>query len=269
MSKNPFDEIKNAKPQQLDKFQLATNRFIDTLHAYLSGYSPATIIDNVRATCEVMNGIIEHLKNKQLLPSDISLTYSRKTSPEEEPNDITTLTDDMYKSSRIRSNFAKHADRDALKTLSYDTFLNVDHFIFNMTVDYEIFHCALMNQGLLDRSNEELYPIKSTLLNGFYKYKEIYYQQYDVPGHGKASSNPMIDFQLRLQRAIELYRNDEECLVPAGTAACAIFRDDEHYFNPKYRAQQFKELGFWPVDTQTNARFTKEIVPRPEDNLEM
>ncbi|MGH1455767.1 MAG: hypothetical protein ACRBDI_03210 [Alphaproteobacteria bacterium] len=261
----PNDPFTQTTRQELDKFQLATTRFIDTLHAHFSGYSSVTIIDNIRATCELMFGITEHLKKSGHLPSDISLVYSRKYNADEEQDPITSATSEMYQNSRKRSNFSKHADRDAFKTLSYDPFIDVDHFIFNMTVDYETLHCALMKHGLLDNSNEKLYTIKSSLLNSMGKYRDIYYSQYDVPNQGEASSDPMMDFQLRLLHAFELRGQKIECSVPAGVAACAIFRKDKSYFKKEHGAKKFEELGIWPVDTQTSARFTKEIVLRPEN----
>ena len=264
-----------VKPEELDKFQIATVRFIDTLHGHLCGNHSITTIDNARATCELIKGITQHLKKKGIISTDISLLYTHTHSTDgtdEEPCTESRLTDEMYKISRKRSNFSKHADKDAQKTLSYNTAnaaFDLDHLLFNMTIDYEMLHSTLITQGLLDTKNEQLYPVQQSALNEFYRYRQIYHPgDKKPPRHEKSSRNFMKDLYLKMQFANEIAQHGNQCMVPAGVAACIIHRSFENrILNTKVRAEKLRELGVWPVDVQKNASIKKEILSQPQHDL--
>lgn len=238
---------------ELDKFQVITARFIDTLYGHLSGNHPATSIDNARAVCELMSGLTEYLKKSDLLPRDISLIYSLKTPPDDEQDIQALLTIEMYQGSRTRSNFAKHADRDAGSTLSFNSGFSIQHLMFNMAHDYETLHCALIRQGLLNHENERLYPIKNSFLINLYGYKNIFHPYY-ASGQEEPSDETILGSILRIPFRMQLQDDDGECHVPAGAAARIIAEEYGSMMRAdKQVAEKIKELGVWPVDTQTNA----------------
>lgn len=262
---NIFEQIEAGltKPKELDKFQIATARFIDTVHGHLCGNHPATSIDNARATCELMSGIAQHLKRKGLLPSDISLLYSRENATDEEPSDVTRLTDEMYKLSRKRSNCSKHADKDAHRTLSYDPNVGLDHLLFNMAIDYERLHSALIKNNLLETANENLYPVEQSLLSDVYEYQQIYRQK----KHRREPWDTIEKGCLKTQFATDPSHNENQCMVSAGAATCIIFCNDDRIFHGKKLAKTLRELGVWPVDVQKNASIKKEILSQPQHDL--
>ncbi len=260
-------EQETAPPKELDKFQIATARFIDTVHGHFCGNHPVTTIDNARATCELIHGIAEHLKKKNRIPSDTYIIYDRKNYTNDETCTQTRLTGEMYKDSQKRSNFAKHADRDAHKTLSYNSDFDTEHLFFNMAVDYETLHSALIENGLLDTSNEKLYPIEYEDLDKLDKYKYIYAPHLTKPLEPKEEENLSLQALFsQLQSTLKDKKEPDTYMMPDAALMCTFVKFGCHnIFNPKLKAEKIRELGIWPVDMDTNASMTQTITPAPKN----
>lgn len=127
----------------INKFQIAAARTADTIHNFFMGAHPATIIDNARATSELTKGIRAFYKKTQNFPY---------TPDEETPE---------RKCTRLLSNFAKHADRDADRSAEYNNAFalnavadTVENFINTFNVLY--------NQGVIDMDLDDLMFTEAT-----------------------------------------------------------------------------------------------------------
>lgn len=251
----------------LDKFQVATCRFIDTVHGYLAGNHLATTVDNTRAVCELLSGLAADLKKRGLIPKGLSLVYKFELDPDQEPDIFDLPAIELRKKARAGSNFSKHADRDADKTFSYHFRSGIDMLIFNMAQDYEILHCALIRHGLLDRSSEHLYPIQRSLLVDFNYYRDIYHPAYlNSQSHHDAGLTPSENLLLQFFDINNRMEDKEDVEVPAGAVAAILLRKQGIFVEKEKLpevAQQIRSLGIWPVTTQTNAKLIRRAETTP------
>ena len=130
----------------INKFQIAAARTADTIYNFFMGAHPASIIDNARATSELTKGIRSFYKK----------THNFPYTPDEETPE--------RKCTRLLSNFAKHADRDADRSAEYNNAfaLNaiadaVENFINTFNVLY--------NEGVIDMDIDDLMFIEATSAN--------------------------------------------------------------------------------------------------------
>jgi hypothetical protein len=252
----------NGACKELDKFQVLTARFIDTMHGHLAGNHPATTVDNARAVCELMSGLAQHLQRKNLIPSDLNLIYKYTLPKDEEPSRLDQLSVKIRKEARASSNFAKHADRDANQTHSFD---GAHHMlVYNMVQDYEILHCAMLEQQLINHEDEKLYPVKAPFLMDFHKYRRLFHPFYSSVGE------EISDSSLGILLKIELREDTRECHVPAGTAACIFSKNNSLLILSKEKmAERMRELEIWPVQAETNARMKQECISKPEQSCDI
>ncbi|MGH1398491.1 MAG: hypothetical protein ACRBCT_04680 [Alphaproteobacteria bacterium] len=245
---------------ELDRFQIATIRLIDTIHGYFAGDHAVTLFDNARAACEVISGFTKALQQRGgLLPQDIPLIYKSDKEIGEDADKHTLISAEMHKVSRQRSNASKHANKDARKVYSYSDTMNLSHLMFSMVQDYETLHCALLKAGLLDTDTERLYPIKRAwLVTNARQYRNIYHSAY-------SGSNAAIDDGSIASTLTKLnYQFDEqEINVPAATVACLLFHREGMMRPYDYEAnnpvlETMSKLRIWPISISTHARAVRD-----------
>lgn len=243
------------KKYELDKFQVATCRLIDTLYGFFAGNHDATTYDNARAVCELVSGLTNYLQENGKLDEELSLLYNLKAGTCSTPleqrtlkEERTLITVDMLKSSRTSSNFSKHADRDADKKISYNG-VELVHFLYNMATDYMRLHRALIDAALLDHNQERLFPVKREHLyfNGN-EFLTFYDDIYSEEPSSELSSLSSVSGAFKPNE-------DEYIGIPASIAVSIIFFEKNHYrYTPEMRMQvasEIKDLGIWPVETTT------------------
>lgn len=255
-------EDPNPPPRdELDKFQVTTARFIDTLHGYLNGNHAVTTIDNARATCELISHLAKYFQAQSLIPSDLKLVYKFHVNEGQEPERHELLAINIRKGARASSNFSKHADRDPNKTRAYDDNFQLEMLLFNMIQDYEALHCALITNNLLDLEKEKLYKIKNAWLLELNHYKNIFHPYY-ASSPEETAYDPIVASFLKVALQMNLTDKQGECMVPAAAAACAITRAFSFFsinYNHEKGAEEIKQLGIHPVNTQTNSRIRRDL----------
>lgn len=274
----------NASPprQELDKFQAATIKLIDTLHGYFLGNHAISIIDDARSICELISGFTKHLKDQGKIDPNLELIYNLKSKPGDQnlsplKRKQKKLTIAMRLASQKRSNYAKHADKDADKTLSYDRGLDILHLLYSMVGDYALLHSELIQKGLLDQSQEKLYPIKRSLLwDHGYQYRSIYYfsnQNHWQPKLEDSTSGIFKIFKFSSSSVQEFPPPPQgDIHVPAAAAACILFYrsafgTESDLARKRIVAQEMEDLGIFPVNEQTNARVKRD--PSQDNKLEL
>jgi hypothetical protein len=136
-----------------------------------------------------------------------------------------------------------------------------------MMQDYETLHSALMNHGLLNRDNENLYPIKRSSLLDFHEYKGIFHPYYSS-GQKLFSGASLTGMFLNTILLAEQSDDEGECYVPAGAAACIIARNSM-LTTDKRVAEKIRALGIWPADSNTNAYMIRNFASRQENKHEL